>query len=331
MPAMSPRKSSGRALPDGRRLGAHLPLGDGMVRAVDRARLIGARALQVFADNPTSWRRRTEPPTELPKFRARVAALDIGPIAIHAAYLINLAGPEEDFRAKSVAVLTEEMRVAPGFGASFVNVHTGSHKLTGLEAGVDRIGEGVARALAESPDGPDAAMLVLENSAGGGGGVGTTAEELEAILVATARHGAPASRVGLCLDTAHLWGAGHKIDDADGVDALVDEIDRRVGIDRVVMMHLNDSKSTLGSRLDRHEHLGAGAIGVAGIQRWLTHPKLAHVTYYIETPGMDEGYDKINVRRAYDIADGAPLKRLPRGALEVRGSRSRSGPASEPA
>ena len=93
MPAMSPRKSSGRALPDGRRLGAHLPLGDGMVKAVDRARLIGARALQVFADNPTSWRRRTEPPTELPKFRARVAALDIGPIAIHAAYLINLAGP----------------------------------------------------------------------------------------------------------------------------------------------------------------------------------------------------------------------------------------------
>jgi deoxyribonuclease IV len=328
---MSPRKSNGRALPDGRRLGAHLPLGDGMVKAVDRARVIGARALQVFADNPTSWRRRTEPPIELPKFRARIAELDIGPIAIHAAYLINLAGPEDDFREKSVAVLTQEMRVAPGFGARYVNVHTGSHKLTGLEAGVDRVGEGVARALADSPDGPDAAMLVLENSAGGGGGVGTTAEELEAVLEAAARHGAPAGRVGPCLDTAHLWGAGNKIDDAEGVDALVDELDRRVGIERVAMMHLNDSRSTLGSRLDRHEHLGAGAIGAAGIQRWLTHPKLAHVTYYLETPGMDEGYDKINVRRAYDIADGAPLKPLPRGALDVRGSRSRGGPATEPA
>jgi deoxyribonuclease-4 len=222
------------------------------------------------------------------------------------------------------------MRVAPGFGARFVNVHTGSHKLTGLEAGVDRIGEGVARALADSPDGADAAMLVLENSASGGGGVGTTVEELEAVLEATARHGAPPGRVGLCLDTAHLWGAGHPINEPAGVDALVDEIDRRVGIERVVMMHLNDSKSTLGSRLDRHEHLGAGSIGAAGIQRWLTHPRLAHVTYYLETPGMDEGYDKLNVRRAYDIADGAPLKRLPRGALDVRGSRSRSGPASEP-
>ena len=97
------------------------------------------------------------------------------------------------------------------------------------------------------------------------------------------------------------------------------------------MMHLNDSKSTLGSRLDRHEHLGAGEIGAAGIQRWLTHPRLAHVTYYLETPGMDEGYDKINVRRAYDIAAGEPLKRLPRGAADVRGSRSRGGPATEPA
>jgi deoxyribonuclease-4 len=196
---------------------------------------------------------------------------------------------------------------------------------------VDRIGKGVARALADSPTGTDAAMLVLENSAGGGGGVGTTVQELAAVLAAAARHGAPPERVGLCLDTAHLWGAGHPIDTPDGVDAVVDDIDRRVGIDRLVMMHLNDSKSTLGSRLDRHEHLGAGAIGAAGIQRWLTHPKLAHVTYYIETPGMDEGYDKINVRRAYDIAAGAELKRLPRGAMNVRGSRSRSAPASEPA
>ena len=302
-----------------------------MVKAVERARTIGARALQVFADNPTAWRRRTEPPTELPKFRARIAELDIGPIAIHAAYLINLAGPEDGFREQSVAVLTEEMRVAPSYGARFVNVHIGSHKLTGLEAGIDRVGEGVARALADSPNGADAAMVVLENSAGGGGGIGTTVEELRAVLEATERHGAPSGRVGLCLDTAHLWGAGHPINEPEGIDALVDEIDRRVGIERVVMMHLNDSKSALGSRLDRHEHLGAGEIGVAGIQRWLTHPRLAHVTYYIETPGMDEGYDKINVRRAYDIADGAPLKKLPRGASAVRGSRSRGGPATEPA
>lgn len=302
-----------------------------MVAAVDRARSIGAGALQIFVDNPTAWRRRTEPPTELPRFRQRLADLDIGPIAVHAAYLINLAGPEDDFRNRSIAVLTEELRVAPSFGARFVNVHTGSHKLTGLEAGIERIGAGVAQALAESPAGPDAAMLVLENSAGGGGGIGTTVDELAAILESAARHGADPARVGLCLDTAHLWGAGHRISDAQGIDALLEEVDRRVGIGRVVMIHLNDSKSALGSRLDRHEHLGAGEIGIAGIQRWLTHPALAHVTYYLETPGMDEGYDKINVRRAHDIAAGEPLRPLPRGAMHVRGSRSRSGPSTEPA
>lgn len=326
-----PRWLRGLELPDGRRIGAHLALGGGMVAAADRARTIGARALQVFADNPTAWRRRTEPPSELPKWRRRIAQLDIGPIAIHAAYLVNLAGPEDDFRERSIAVLTEEMRVAPAFGARFVNVHTGSRKLTGIDVGIDRIGAGVARALADSPAGPDAAMIVLENSAGAGGGLGTTVEELEAILEAAVRHGADPARVGLCLDTAHLWGAGHRISDVEGVDAVVDEIDRRVGIGRVVMMHLNDSKSALGSRLDRHEHLGAGEIGSVGLQRWLTHPALAHVTYYLETPGMDEGYDKINVRRAYGIAAGEPLKPLPRGAKDVRGSRSRGGPATEPA
>jgi len=209
-------------------------------------------------------------------------------------------------------------------------VHTGSHKVSGIAVGIDRLGEGVARALAGSPAGPDAPMLVLENSAGGGGGIGTTIAELEEILAATARHGADPARVGLCLDTAHLWGAGHRISDAEGVDTLLAEVDQRIGVGRILMIHLNDSKSALGSRLDRHEHLGAGEIGVTGIHRWLTHPALAHVTYYLETPGMDEGYDKINVRRAFDIAAGAEPRPLPRGAHLVRGSRSRGGPSTEP-
>jgi deoxyribonuclease-4 len=329
---MSPSKRRrARTLPDGRRIGAHLPLGDGMVKAVERADKIGAGALQIFADNPTAWKRRTDPPKEQPAFRRRIAELDIGPIAIHASYLVNLAGPEDDFRERSVEVLTEELRVAPGFGARYVNVHTGSHKGTGLEVGIDRVGRGVARALADSHDGPDAPILTLENSAGGGGGIGTTPEELEAILEAAARHGAAPDRVGLCLDTAHLWGAGHRISDVEGVDMLLDEIDRRVGLGRVAMIHLNDSKAACGSRLDRHEHLAAGEIGAVGLQRLLTHPGLGHVTYYLETPGMDEGYDAHNVARAYAIALGKPLRRLPKGAKDVRGSRARSGPSSEPA
>ncbi|HYN48813.1 MAG TPA: TIM barrel protein, partial [Candidatus Nanopelagicales bacterium] len=135
------------ALPDGRPLGAHLPLGAGMVRAVDRAAAIGADALQVFIDNPTAWKRRAEPPAELPAFRERLAALGIGPIAVHASYLVNLAGPSEDLFERSVALLAHELAVAPAYGARFVNVHTGSHKGAGVRAGVSRVAEGVARVL----------------------------------------------------------------------------------------------------------------------------------------------------------------------------------------
>jgi apurinic endonuclease (APN1) len=313
-------------LPDGRRLGAHLPLGGGMVKAVDRAHEIGAGALQVFADNPTAWRRRVEPPTEQVAFRARLAELDIRPVAIHAPYLVNLAGPEEDFFGRSVTVLASDLRAAPGFMGRFVNVHVGSHRGAGVTAGTARLADGLALVLAEVDDGPEAAMVVLENSPGSGFGLGTSVAELADIAEAMAR-GVPARRLGFCLDTAHAWAAGIDLSDPGATDTWLVDFDARIGLDRLVMIHLNDSKSERGSHSDRHEHLGAGRIGAAGLRHILRHPALAHVTYYLETPGMDEGYDAINVARAYDIAAGRPLADLPPGAMEVRGSRARTGTA----
>lgn len=315
-------------LPDGRRIGAHLPLGQGMVRAVDRAHELGLDTLQVFCDNPTSWRRRVQPPRELPAFRARIHELGMGPIAIHAAYLVNLAGPDETLFEKSCAVLATELRVAPGFGARFVNAHIGSHRGTGVEAGTARLAEGAARVLAEVDDGPDAAMLVLENSAGSGDGLGSSLEEIEGILEAIAARGVPDRRVAVCLDTAHLWGAGFDISDPAEVDRLVERFDARIGLDRLVMIHFNDSKASLGSNADRHEHLGAGLIGTDGLRAFLCHPRLAHATYYLETPGMDEGYDAINAARMLDLAAGRPLAELPPEAKELRGSRSRTHPTA---
>ena len=320
------------ALPDGRPLGAHLPLGAGMVRAVERAAAIGADALQVFIDNPTAWRRRAKPPAELPAFRERLAALGIGPIAVHASYLVNLAGPAEELFERSVALLAHELALAPDYGARFVNVHIGSHKGAGVEAGVARVADGVARVLAGIPGGvetpvgsSDALLLVLENSAGSGDGIGATLEELEAIFEAVAVRGVPADRLGLCLDTAHLWGAGYDMATAEGVDALVEALAARIGLERLVMIHLNDSKATRGSRLDRHEHLGAGEVGEgAGLARLLTHPALAHVAYFLETPGMDQGYDAVNVARARSLAAGLALDPLPAEAFELRGARSRT-------
>src|SRR5215204_5183978 len=277
-----------RMLPDGRRLGLHLPLGTGMVKAVERAHEIGASAIQVFVDNPTAWRRRQAPPAELPAFRDRLADHDIRPVAVHASYLVNLAGVEEDFFGRSVTVLASDLRAAPGFRGRFVNVHVGSHRGAGVAAGTERLADGLSLALAEVDAGPDA---------------------------------------------AHAWAAGIDVSEPAAIDRFLTEFDERIGLDRLVMIHLNDSKSERASRLDRHEHLGAGRIGARGLGHLLRHPALSHVTYYIETPGMDEGYDAINIGRAYDIAACVPLADLPPEAFTLRGSRAKSGPAGsdEPA
>jgi deoxyribonuclease IV len=319
-----------RMLPD-RRLGAHLPLGKGMVKAADRAHEIGASALQIFGDNPTAWRRRSEPPSEQAAFRERIVALGIWPVAVHAAYLVNLAGPDAAFFEQSVAVLAQDLRSAPGFGARFVNVHTGSHRDTGVDTGIARLADGVARVLDEVPGGPDAATLVLENSAGSGFGLGTTVEELAAIAEAVARRGVAENRVAFCLDLAHLWAAGFRLSEPRESDALLEAFDRQIGLDRLAMIHLNDSKTGVGSRLDRHEHVGAGGIGEAGMAHLLTHPRLRHVAYILETPGMDEGYDAINMDRARALAEGRRLAPLPPEAMNLRGSRARSAPQPEPA
>lgn len=318
-----------RMLPDGRRLGAHLPLGAGMVKAVQRAHEIGAGALQIFIDNPTAWRRRTAPPADLPGFRDRLVALDISPVAVHAPYLINLAGPDETLFGRSVTLLASELRLAPTFRGRFVNVHIGSHRGTGVAAGITRLAEGLALVAAEVDDGPDAALIVLENSAGSGFGLGTDVDELARIADAVADRGVPLSRVAFCLDTAHAWGAGIDLANPDTTDAFLADLDARIGLDRLVMIHLNDSKSELGSRMDRHEHIGAGLIGAKGLGHIVRHPALRHVAYYLETPGMDDGYDAINIARTHDLAAGRPLSDLPPEAFELPGSRARTGPADD--
>ena len=150
--------------------------------------------------------------------------------------------------------------------------------------------------------------------------------ELADIAEAAAVRGVATGRLGFCLDTAHGWAAGIDVGDPAAIDAFLIEFDARIGLERLVMLHLNDSKTELGSRLDRHEHLGAGQIGVAGLRHLLCHPALAHATYYLETPGMDVGYDAVNVARAFDIAAGRPLAELPPEALDLPSGASRSGP-----
>jgi deoxyribonuclease-4 len=316
-------------LPNGRRLGAHLPLGHGMVKAADRAAEIGASALQVFSDNPTSWHRRPRPPLELPAFRGRLADHGITPLAIHAPYLVNLAGPDPATHRRSVDVLANELRVAEMYGARFVNVHIGSHRGEGPGAGIERLAHGIRSVVDAVGDAAPDVVLVLENGAGGGFGLGSSMEELGAIDRAVAATGVSRERYGFCLDTAHLWGAGYPLHTAVGVDGTIDAFGELVGLDRLHMVHLNDSRADIGSRMDRHEHVGAGQIGPEGLARMIVHPALGHVVYFLETPGMDDGYDAVNIARVTDLAHGRPLASLPPAAFHTRSSKGRSAPADD--
>jgi deoxyribonuclease-4 len=318
-------------LPDGRRLGAHLPLASGLLKALDRAETIGASALQIFADNPTAWRRRGAPSPRLEAFRSRARELDIRPISIHASYLVNLPGPDAVTYERSIAMLAAELDGAASFGARYVNVHIGSHRGTGVEIGLERLVAGIEAVFAALPArsvGGESATLVLENSAGGGGGLGTSLDELVAIADRLAARRIERDRVGFCVDTAHAWGAGIDIGDPTVVDAFLAGFDARIGLDRLVLVHLNDTRSALGSRTDRHEHLGAGRIPAAGLAHVLRHPGLLNAAYIIETPGMDVGYDAVNLARARVLWAGEPLEHLPDEAFELAGSaRGRMAPA----
>ena len=177
-------------------------------------------------------------------------------------------------------------------------------------------------------------LLVLENSAGGGDGIGSTLEELAAIAEAAVQAGVAEGTFGFCLDTAHLWGAGYDLSDPAVLDEVLLRFDTLLGPQRLAMLHLNDSKVPLGSHGDRHQHLGAGAIGERGMRALLSHPRLASVPAYLETPGMDEGWDARNMERVRILIAGEALPQLDEAALELPGSRSRrdrAAPALESA
>lgn len=332
----------------GRLIGPHIALGPGLLKAADRAVEIGATAVQIFTDNPTAWRRRREPPRTLKQFRERLRDAGIGPIAVHAPYLINLCGGNEDFWHKSVASVANELEVGSTYGASFVVMHIGSHRGLGRDEGIRRLVAGMRDSLAAADalhaqadgsstdhavtadlvaDAQPLPMLVLENAPGSGDAIGATVEDLADIFEASAAAGLPMARLGVCLDTAHLWAAGYDVAADTGADALVQRVDEILGRERVVMLHLNDSKTVVGSRVDRHEHIGAGQMGERGIGGVVGHPWLGTLPSYLETPGMDAGYDAVNLERVRLIVQGEPLPELPPEAFTMRSSRSRSGPS----
>ncbi len=278
------------------RFGAHLSAGTGGLASTPRrARAIGADCVQVFVGNPRGWR--TSRPTDdtVEAFRKACADTGVEPF-IHAMYLVNYGTTDEALRGRSIAALRHTLQVADDLGVTGVVTHLGSHKGAGFAAGLGRLCDALAAGLADSRQ----TRLLVENSAGSGDNVGATIGELAAI----ADHLGRPERLGFCLDTAHLLAAGYDIRTRSGLDTLFDEFDTRIGLERLKLLHLNDSKTGLGSRVDRHENIGDGHIGSTGFAEILRHPAIAEDTPgVLEVPGLSgEGPDAANLTRLRALA-----------------------------
>ena len=263
-------------------IGAHVSPAGGLANAVARGTERGARSIQIFNQSPRMWRPTAHRSEDFAAFRQARAASEIGAVLIHAVYLLNCASEDEEIGEKTHASLVQSLRVGAGIGAQGVVLHPGS-ALKGEPSGaIARAGREIARALEETA-GEDACELHLENTAGAGGTLGRSFEELAALIEASG--GGP--RVGVCLDSCHLLASGYDIRTAEGLSSVLDEFEQVVGLDRLRSLHVNDSQTPLGSNRDRHADLGKGELGEEGCAVFLSEPRFEELACVMETPGPD--------------------------------------------
>lgn len=272
------------------RIGAHVSIAGGLERALERGAEAGCDVIQIFSRSNQQWAARTIGEGEVAAWRAARARTGVEPAMVHACYLLNLAAPRKWLRDKSVRALAEELRRCALLGIPNLVIHPGAHCGDGEAVGVARIAAAIERAYRAQPDNPT--RLLLENTAGQGTCLGYAFAHLRDIIGAMK---SGADRVGVCIDTAHTLAAGHDITTADGWERTVERLDAAVGVERVAGFHLNDSKTPLGSRVDRHEHLGRGHLGLGALRCLLNDARFAGLPMVIETPKPSDEADRINL------------------------------------
>jgi len=271
--------------------GAHCS--GGIKKALDRGADMGAEAVQLFVQSPRTWRFPNHTPADLADFRTRRGELGL-PVLVHALYLVNLAAPDKAVYSKSVETMRATVDAACAIDADAVVFHLGSHLGAGFEAGLERVVPALAQVLDRCNE---RTWLLMENSAGAGGTIGRSVEELAIIFAALDGH----DRLGLCLDSCHLYVSGVDVGDAPVWAALLREVDDRIGLDRLRALHANDAKAPLGSNRDRHDNIGDGLIG-DGLGVFLTHPDVQHLPVVLEVPGKDgKGPNADELRKLRDL------------------------------
>jgi deoxyribonuclease-4 len=263
------------------RFGAHLSIAGGVDRAVDRAALLRCECLQLFVKSPSQWRFAALQDATVERFRASAARAGLRPLVGHASYLVNLASPDPSLWERSRRCVLQEWDRAARLGLDYLVLHPGAHMGSGAPAGIQRIARALDWLHRQRFD--RLTRILLETTAGAGTVLGGTLEELRAILAASAC----ADRLGVALDTCHLFAAGYDLRTPEALHATLGRLDAAVGLERVAVVHANDSKGGLGSGLDRHEHIGRGQIGREGFRLLVNHPALEALPFILETPKED--------------------------------------------
>ena len=275
------------------KIGAHVSSAGGISKAVERGAEIGAEAIQLFGSSPQGWAFNPIPGQEIEAFRQGMAEANVGPVFLHAIYLINLGTQKEEILEKGVQSLISYMNLASAIGASGVIFHPGSHGGAGYDAIFPQAVSAIQRVLENSPQGP---WLLLENMAGMGQHIGAKFDDLGRILKAV-----DSPRLRVCLDTQHSFAAGYDMTTRSGIEAMIDEFDRDVGMANLCVVHANDSKRPCGSGVDRHDNIGEGFIGEEGFAAIMGNQAFRDVPFLLEVPGFaspgskSNGPDRINI------------------------------------
>ncbi|MGB2952763.1 MAG: deoxyribonuclease IV [Gaiellaceae bacterium] len=295
-------------------LGAHVSSAGGIHTAIDRIEAMGGEAVQVFTQSPRTWRPTNHDPASFERFKEGRSEAGINGVVCHALYLVNLASPNDDLYEKSIAALENTVDVGCAIEADAVVFHVGSHQGAGFETGLDRVTAAMEQVLERCSE---TTWLCMENSAGAGGTIGRSIEELAAIYQRLGAH----PRLGVCLDSCHLYVSGFDVTKRTELDRVLEEVDSSIGLDRLRALHVNDSKAPLGSNRDRHENIGEGILGER-LGVFLSHPSLQGLPAVLEVPGKDgKGPDADEVRKLKELY--ARARRSSGGAGRRRGTSAR--------
>jgi deoxyribonuclease-4 len=275
-----------------KRIGVHLGTAGGASNAVERAREIGANTFQMFSSSPRMWRAPKVDPKQAERMRALRTALDVGPLVIHTSYLVNVCSQSDEVRQKSIAAFRGEIERALQFGAEYLVLHPGSWKGLTRDEGLVLAADSIERAIDGLAWQGTGFHILIENTAGAEFSLGGSFEQV-AELVERLKAAAP---VGVCLDTCHTHVAGYDLVTAEGYEQTMRQAGDTVGFSAVRVWHCNDAKAARGSKLDRHEHIGQGTMGVEPFRRLLNDKRFAHCAFIAETPVDEPGDEELNVR-----------------------------------